>query len=687
MAESDTVTQTPSTPSAHVGGSAILPDTPNSIASIAGDSDRFRKPLSPRKRRRSNVNPASPADSRSPRLSPLSISPKSAVALYQPASLTGAAAMADIKRRREEEEQIKSRQTSPNPARAAVGALLGGQLSGMSRIHAGPNATNAMSGPIAEIAASLRATETPQGESVIQTSPVSISSVGTLESTSMGILNANGVSVASPGRIEEHTTHDDDSMLRLGHDTISSDTASQPDEGRSNKAMTFPGPLLGAHMADARRGMSLPHSGLASPRSLSAKKHRCPYCSTDFTRHHNLKSHLLTHSHEKPYMCETCNQRFRRLHDLKRHAKLHTGERPHVCPKCDRSFARGDALARHNKGQGGCAGRRSSMGSYGGDDKNEDRLRGPGHEGSMSGLIFTGEASHEPDRMDEDSEGADAHGSGLPSIRKYDAAHDPHQHPHPSDHQGAYQPRQTSSSYPPIATRQPTGGLYPPSASHGGGHNPANNTPGVPKTLSQYPITAGSGPSMFQGAGPNVFSPGSMTESPKPLSPGTHPDTGVRRNRSPSLTQGFPKNQFVRRATTHNTPPSIGLPPPVSGSNQSKPPQLPSLPGLTPPDSRFTLHSQTPGPTHMQHSSTQSNLPGSGGTIGSPGYHSQVGNASANNSLSSHGTGSITTGDHNLYGPGTERLWTYVRSLEAKIDRLQDEVASLKSQLGPSSHR
>lgn len=61
------------------------------------------------------------------------------------------------------------------------------------------------------------------------------------------------------------------------------------------------------------------------PRDPRKKKHKCPYCETEFTRYHNLKSHLLIHSQEKPYVCATCQMRFRRLHHLKRHNKLHTG--------------------------------------------------------------------------------------------------------------------------------------------------------------------------------------------------------------------------------------------------------------------------------------------------------------------------------------------------------------------------
>ncbi|KAL2046039.1 hypothetical protein N7G274_001486 [Stereocaulon virgatum] len=622
----------------------------------AAPLDQSASPQAPkgsRKRRRSS-KPSS-AISPNSKFSKAALSPN-----FTPQALTGAAALRDEQRAKEE---ATARQHSPNPAAKALQNLLGSQSSGMSKPQDAPKEAITLSKPLAEVAPSIQAPSVEgkalsQNENTMQTSPQSTASFRTLESTPAATITANGASVASPGQMDDVQGDDDESPHSdVRQQTGDDGSGADPDEGRSTKAFTYPGPMLGAQ---THRTSSLPQSGYGSSR--------------DNNRQHNLKSHLLTHSHEKPYRCDTCEASFRRLHDLKRHTKLHTGERPHVCPICERSFARGDALARHNKGQGGCAGRRSSMGSYGGDEKHEDRTRA-GDPESMPGIMYTGEASHEPEHMDEDTESPS--GRSLPSIRKHEAPDDHHRQVR--EHPRIYQSRQPST-YPPVAARPPAGGLYPPAASPRG--TPAQSP------LNQTSFPPGSGPSSsFQSSGSNVFAQGGMTESPKPLSPAGmtshqlgHPDSGIHRNRSPSLTQQMQQQQFGRRTTGHKAPPPMNLPPPHPGAGHPNAPQLPSLPGLNPPEPRFTLQSQAPGLAQL-HSTAGNSLPGSHGP-NSPSY--PLGNmSSANNSHSSHSTGPHLSFDkvHSSQSQSLDQIWSYARSLEARIERLQDQVTLLQNQL------
>ncbi|KAL8745293.1 MAG: hypothetical protein Q9190_002551 [Brigantiaea leucoxantha] len=644
-----------------VAATAISPNAAISAPSSAASASTH--PLTPKARelgrlvgprkRRHSVEPPSPKTSihRDPGISPTSSPTK---APFSPPTLTAAQAIVDQKKHKREKAELSARQQSPNPARSAITALLGNQMSSATESGDSFNAATSMSEPVAAVAPPVQIPGTPRaGAAAMQTSPASLSSFGTVEGTANLAMDSNGASVASPGHIDESTGHDDQVSPRSESHPKRQNTDTT--DTRSNKALTFPGPLPNFPSADRRRNT---HSGFGreSPsKSPSTKKHQCPYCSTTFTRHHNLKSHLLTHSHEKPYYCDTCDSRFRRLHDLKRHSKLHTGERPHTCPKCRRSFARGDALARHSKGAGGCAGRRSSLG---GDEQDQDD--------SMHGLLYTGEASHEPERMDDETEGADSRKGSLPSIKRHDA-------PGYQDRQPSYSARQPST-YPPVASRQSNpGGLYPPIASPGGGSSTSNS----PRQSSFN--QPGSGSSTFPISNQNVFSQGvGMTESPKPLSPGSHQlghtEPGIHRNRSPSLTQQFQQQQFGRRAASHNTTPPMGLPP-MPQASHSNAPHLPSLSSLPPPDLRFTLHSQSAGPGHA-HPTSQSGGP----STASPSYPTHSGN----NSLSSQGTGAHGgngESNHNLLGQNNDRLWAYLRSLETKVDRLQEEIGSLRGQL------
>ena len=699
------------TSTAASSGTAALTDRPSrshspiavasspKLPSLSRAAD-FAVPQSTRKRRRSlKLASASSPEAkllRGPHPSTSTLSPE-----YTPRVLTGAAALVGVQRER---DRLEGRQTSPNPAQKALQRLSGSQASGMSSIQDAPKEVSTLSKPLAEAAPSINlfvaGGSVASNEVAAQTSPQNSPDSSAPVNTAAVAITANGTSVASPSQVDDVVGEDDDDddddadnaqvQSENGQGRDDGGGGTDPEGGRSNKAFTYPGPML---TAQAHRTSSLPQSGYgnarANTRSPSTKRHKCPYCSTDFTRHHNLKSHLLTHSHEKPYQCGTCEARFRRLHDLKRHTKLHTGERPHVCPKCDRSFARGDALARHNKGQGGCAGRRSSMGSFGGDEKHEERTR-IGEGDSMPGIMYTAEASHEPEHMDEDTDSPG--GRSLPSIRKHDAPPDEH-HGHVSEHQTVYQSR-LPSTYPPVATRQPTGGLYPPpNTSPRGNSGPSSTQSSL--SLSSYPPP---GPSLsvgFQASAPNVLAQGGMTESPKPLSPAGmtsqqlgHADPAAHRNRSPSLTQQFQQTQFGRRTTAHNISPPMSLPPPNPSIGHPNAPQLPSLPGLNPPENRFTLHSQAIG-SNQPHPSASNSLSGHQ-THGpnSPSYPPGT-TSSANNSLSSHSTGPQTSFDraHSYSTQSTEQLWAHIRSLETKIDRLQDEVASLKSRPSGGAHQ
>ena len=436
--------------------------------------------------------------------------------------LTGAAALADTERSKEAaKEARKTPGGSPNPATTVVKALMSGQDQAMSKPVEAP------AQPVTRI------TGTDGTQLPITDEPMQID-----QEPAPSQNNVDGV-------------HDPQLMRTDLNNESNHATPGTRQEERSNKAFTYPPrpDQLEEVRTTPARGMSLPSANSKSPGS---KKHRCQHCGTEFTRHHNLKSHLLTHSQEKPFECDRCDQKFRRLHDLKRHTKLHTGERPHTCQKCGRAFARGDALARHNKGPGGCAGRRGSGG--------EEDFEGGSFDDGMEGVVYNDQGEEVQNSKRRKSEQTHSRKRSFQST--VDSS--PYRH--------------HSSTYPGVAPMQ---GVQPPAQVNGPSH-PNHLSPRITGGQSQFPS---------QLAVQSVFSQSGMTESPKPLSPGA--EAGRRlsaglpypgRAKSPSFSQQHP----LGRNTGHNSPSGMAIP-----TAPMQQPVLPSVGNLASDSQRSSLPSST----------------------------------------------------------------------------------------------
>lgn len=123
-----------------------------------------------------------------------------------------------------------------------------------------------------------------------------------------------------------------------------------------------------AHISVPERGLT---PDLSGPAKLSdgakdaknqAAKFQCMLCPKRFIRAYNLRSHLRTHTDERPFVCSICGKAFARQHDRRRHEGLHSGEKKFVCRGdlkdgqkwgCGRRFARADALGHHFRSEAG----------------------------------------------------------------------------------------------------------------------------------------------------------------------------------------------------------------------------------------------------------------------------------------------------------------------------------------------
>ncbi|KAK3352821.1 hypothetical protein B0T25DRAFT_194107 [Lasiosphaeria hispida] len=133
---------------------------------------------------------------------------------------------------------------------------------------------------------------------------------------------------------------------------------------RRQSTSSVPNNAIALRLADPEYNAGAQGDGAGGAKRI--QKHpatfQCTLCPKRFTRAYNLRSHLRTHTDERPFVCTVCGKAFARQHDRKRHEGLHSGEKKFVCKGdlkgggqwgCARRFARADALGRHFRSEAG----------------------------------------------------------------------------------------------------------------------------------------------------------------------------------------------------------------------------------------------------------------------------------------------------------------------------------------------
>ena len=77
------------------------------------------------------------------------------------------------------------------------------------------------------------------------------------------------------------------------------------------------------------------------------RKYKCDLCDWSFKQQHHLTYHMRSHSDARAFQCNVCERSFKSKPALRDHIFSHTGERPFACSQCQKDFVRKTDLNKH----------------------------------------------------------------------------------------------------------------------------------------------------------------------------------------------------------------------------------------------------------------------------------------------------------------------------------------------------
>ncbi|XP_064483907.1 zinc finger protein 771-like [Ornithodoros turicata] len=145
-----------------------------------------------------------------------------------------------------------------------------------------------------------------------------------------------------------------DVLLSLKHAVVHPNQSTGPMGGPEPSAPMFSmssldGGCYSSPWAGPPPQPQVPSAGLATPmNSMDAGRlNLCGICGKAYARPSTLKTHLRTHSGERPYRCLQCSKCFSQAANLTAHLRTHSGEKPFRCPVCERRFSQSSSVTTH----------------------------------------------------------------------------------------------------------------------------------------------------------------------------------------------------------------------------------------------------------------------------------------------------------------------------------------------------